>query len=276
MQKIWNKKTKLAIGIIGLFIGFVCFVFFEAYEMKEIRTMQDEIHSTEKVDLTGLREMRASGGNLPRFPTLARKLRHIKENKIVVNAESELTGYFKGIPITLLGYNTKGPCLKHYIRRLVFTGTLKERPDLVSSGDQEAKKYGFIYKNLVIGSRFIVPDQYIDNIVTFFDNYAEKSWIHFHCTHGKGRTSMLLAMLDIMKNAPKVALKDIIRRQYLLKSVDLSDTVFWLNGGYSKEMLENRKKFIEDFYEFVCQRKAGGIKRWSEWHVPSSQPKTNF
>jgi hypothetical protein len=276
MLKIRKKKIILAISIIGLFISFICFVFLDAYDMKEFRSMQDEIPSTQEVDLTGLREIRASGGYLPRFPTLAKKLSHVKEDKIIINAESELTEYVKGLPITLLGYRKSTPDWKYYVRRLVFTGTIKERPDLITSGDQEAKKYGFIYKNLVIGSKFSVPDKNIDDIVTFFDNFAQNSWIHFHCTHGKGRTSMLLAMLDIMKNAPKVALKDIIRRQRLLGSVDLADTVRWLTGGYTKEMLENRKKFIEDFYTFVCQRKAGGIQRWSEWHATSSLPKENF
>ncbi len=266
MLKIQKKKTILTIiGVIGLFISFIGFVFLDAFDMKIFRTMQDEIHSNEKVDLTGLREIRASGGYLPRFPTLVRKLQHIKEKKIIVNAESELTEYIKGLPITLLGYKKSKPELKHYVRRLVFTSTIKECPELISSGNQEASQYGFIHKNLVIGSRSPVPPQNIDNIVTFFDDYAPNYWIHFHCTHGKGRTSMLLVMLDIMKNAPKVALKDIIKRQHFLGSVDLADTVRWLKGGYTIEMLENRKKFIEDFYTFVCQRKAGGIARWSDW-----------
>ena len=244
MFKGSKKKYVLAIGILSLLIGLICLVFIEAHQMQDIRTMQDEIHSTEKVDLTGLRDIRASGGNLPRFPTLAKRFSHLKENIIIVNAESKLTGYIKGLPVTLFGYKNPSPELRHYIRRLVFTGTFRESPDAVSSGAQEAKKHGFTYKNLVIGSRYSAPDQNIDNIVTFFDKYAQNSWIHFHCSHGKGRTSMLLAMLDIMKNAPHVKLKDIFRRQYLLKSIDLTDMTRWLKGGYTSEMLENRKKFI--------------------------------
>ena len=233
--------------------------------------MQDKIDPTVTVDLTGLRDIQASGGYLPRFPALARKLSHVKGDKIVVNAESELTEYVKGLPITLLGYGKKELAWKYYIRRLVFTGTTKVRPDLISSGTVEAKKYGFTYKNLAIGSRFTTPEKNIDEIVAFFDNFAQKAWIHFHCAHGLGRTSMLLTMLDIMINAPKVALKDIIKRQHLLGSVDLADTVLWLKGGYTTEQLENRKKFIEDFYTFVCQRKAGGSQRWSDWHRLQAQ-----
>jgi hypothetical protein len=72
-------------------------------------------------------------------------------------------------------------------------------------------------------------------------------------------------MLDIMKNAPQVAMEDIIKRQHLLGSEDLFDVVPWARGSYSSEMLTNRKKFIEAFYTFICQRKAGGIQKWSLW-----------
>jgi len=77
----------------------------------------------------------------------------------------------------------------------------------------------------------------------------------------------MLAMYDIMRNAPLVALKDIIKRQHLLGSVDLFDTIAWRKsrGTYSSDGLKRRKKFIEDFYTFVSQRKAGGIQRWSDW-----------
>lgn len=267
MKDTRKKVYSLSIlTFIALFFGFICFVFIDVYDLKIFRTMQDKIKSQENVDLTGLREIQASGGYLPRLPTLARKLSHIKGDKFIVNAESNLTPYVKGLPITLLGYNKEVLPLKYYVRRLVLTGTADVRPDLIASGDEEAQKYGFIYKNLVIGSRFMAPNEAIDAIITFFESLPQNSWVHFHCLHGKGRTSMLLVMYDIMKNAPQVALEDIIKRQHLLGSVDLADTSVWVNGGYTKEQLENRKKFIENFYEFVCQRKAGGSQRWSDWH----------
>ena len=76
-------------------------------------------------------------------------------------------------------------------------------------------------------------------------------------------------MFDIMKNAPQVALEDIIKRQHLLGSEDLFDTFPWARGSYSLEMLTKRKKFIEDFYAFICQRKAGGQKTWAAWKSES-------
>jgi hypothetical protein len=76
---------------------------------------------------------------------------------------------------------------------------------------------------------------------------------------------MMLVMLDIMKNAPTVSLHDIVKRQHLLGSEDLLNTTVWARGTYTKKQLEQRRDFITQFYEFVCQRKAGGSQLWSEW-----------
>jgi hypothetical protein len=76
----------------------------------------------------------------------------------------------------------------------------------------------------------------------------------------------MLVMLDTMKNAPHVSVKDIVTRQHLLGSEDLFNTEVWENGTYTKEQLENRKEFVEKFYQFICQRKAGGQQTWSDWH----------
>ena len=72
-------------------------------------------------------------------------------------------------------------------------------------------------------------------------------------------------MWDMFKNASLVSINDIVQRHYLLGSENLFDTKVWKNGTYDQNKLEARKMFIEDFYEFVCQRKAGGIQQWSEW-----------
>ena len=84
----------------------------------------------------------------------------------------------------------------------------------------------------------------------------------------------MLVMFDIMKNAPKVALKDIVLRQHFLGAPDLLDTTIWPKGTYTKKQLEDRKKFIEDFYEFIVQRKSAGIQQWSDWALYQKEKKT--
>lgn len=262
------KKCGIWIGGGLLFsLGLLVFLFFDGfYGGTHFRTMQDKISSSEQVDLTGLGELQASGGMPPRFTDLKIRLSHINKEKIIVDAIGEFHGYIKGIPTNFLGYARSTPAFRHTLRRLILTGSNEMRPELVKSEAEEARKNGFSYKSFLIGSKFVTDDKTVDEFVAFIDSLPENVWIHFHCAQGRGRTSSMLVMLDVLKNAPKVTLKDIVRRQYLLGAPDLLDTTVWENGSYTQEQLNNRKKFIEDFYTFVCQRKTGGIQVWSEWN----------
>lgn len=263
LKKISLKKV--IFGGIGTFVFALSLLFFDAFYGRNFRSMEDKISPAQEVDLRGLQKIRASGGSPTCFTFLKWKLRHIDEPIIIIDGMSEYHGFIKSIPTALLGYH-KPAKFKHLVRRFLLTGSTSVHPELVVSEKEEAKKYGFDYKKVNIGSTFISSDEAIDNILTFYDSIPENAWLHFHCSHGKGRTSLMLVMLDMMKNAPQVSLKDIVKRQYLLGSEDLFNTEVWENGTYTKEQLENRKEFVEKFYQFICQRKAGELQKWSDWH----------
>ena len=263
LKKIRLKKV--IIGGIGTFVLVLSLLFFDAFYGRNFRSMEDKFDPTQKVDLTGLHDIHASGGSPICFISLKWKLRHVDGPIIIVDAMSEYHGFIKGIPTALLGYH-KPAKLKHVIRRFLLTGSTDIHPELVISEEEEAKKYNLDYEKVNIGSTFISSDKYIDNILDFYDSIPKNTWLHFHCSHGKGRTSLMLVMLDTMKNAPQVSLNDIVNRQHLLGSEDLFNTEVWENGTYTKEQLENRKEFVEKFYRFICQRKAGGLQKWSDWH----------
>lgn len=264
MKRKFIKRSLWALCFV--IVGLTIFLSFDMFwGGHNHRTMQDKIASTENVDLTGLREIKASGGAIPRFPYLVWKLGHVKEDIVILDLKGEFHGYIRGFPSSQFGYNRRAPGLRHIPRRLVCTGTTAYRPDLVTPEEVEAKKYGFEYKNIDIGSKFLTSPEQIDKLIAFLDSLPRDKWLHIHCSHGSGRTSMALAMLDTLRNAPQVSLKDIVRRQRLLGSVDLFDTSVWPNGTYTAEELQKRKKLIEDFYAFIVQRKEGGIQTWSEW-----------
>jgi hypothetical protein len=267
MRKIFRLKTISIILSVLFFIGFSLFLFTDAFFNRNFRTMQDQISSTEQIDLRGLRDIKASGGAAVHFFDLKRRLGHIKENKLIVDGMTEFHGYLNGIPTTFLAYQTDLYNWKYTIRRLLMTGTTKVCKENVVPASEAAKKNGFSYVNLNVGSRFIPSHEKIDEIVKLLENLPEDTWVHFHCHHGKGRTSMMLNMLDIMRNAPTVALNDIVRRQRLLGSEDLLNTTVWARGSYTKAELVQRRDFITQFYAFVVQRKAGGVQLWSEWRA---------
>lgn len=271
MLKKCLSNRIILITAVSIFLVMITTVIYllstDEYTDAKFRTMQDRISSSEKVDLTGLRELQASGGPMFYFPDLQQRLSYIPKTIIIVDGIRQYHGYINDVPTSFFGYDAKDVDCRHFIRRLIFTGTLEERHDLVTPESQKAQEYGFAYKNIRIESKFISPNHAVDAFVAFIDHLPTNVWLHFHCRHGKGRTSMMLAMYDIMQNAPTVALKDIIKRQHLLGSMDLFDTTVWKRkrGTYSSRTLKRRKKFIENFYVFICQRKAGGIQSWSDW-----------
>jgi hypothetical protein len=266
-MKNFLKLRNILFIFFGLILSFLFILFYDVFpKVKHFRTMQDEIKSTENVDLRGLKDLRASGSNIPGFPDLQKKLSHVKGPIIIVDAMYDYHGYFLGIPTTFLAYQQKTPPLKHSLRRLLLTRTFNKRMDLVTPESEEAAKYGFAYKAVNIGSKIRNTYEYIDDVVSFFDSTPSNTWLHFHCRNGCGRTSMLLAMLDIMKNAPQVSLENIVKRQVLLGAEALLNVKVWENGTYTEQALKDRKEFIEQFYAFVSQRKEGGIQKWSEWH----------
>jgi hypothetical protein len=271
MKKLFNKRNFLIGGGIFILTVFVTITYLlstDEYTDSKFRTMQNEIPSLEKVDLTGLRELQASGGPIINFSDLKKRLDPLNKNIIIIDGMRENHGYINNLATTFFGYHRNKPGLRYYIRRILFTGTTQILPQRTLTEIEMAKKYGFGYKNIKIDSKIKTPNASVDEFISYFDTLPENVWVHFHCRHGKGRTSMMLVMYDIMKNAPKVALSDIVKRQHLLGSVDLFDTIVWKTkkkGRYNSRTLNRRKKFIEDFYVFISQRKVGGIQQWSDW-----------
>lgn len=273
MNKSFNKRNCLFYGAIFIILIISILTYLlstDEYADANFRTMQDEIVSSQSVDLTGLRELSASGGPILDFPILKKKLNYVKKPIFIIGL-AEHQGFIKGIPVSFFGYHRKKPGLRYFLRRIFFTGTPHMKPECIVQESQMAKIYGFSYQTIRINSRYVTSDHAVDMFVAFIDALPKDAWIHFHCRHGKGRASVALVMFDILKNAPQVALEHIFQRQHLLGSVNLSNTAKWRkNSTYPSQILIKRKQFLQDFYIFICQRKAGGIQTWSAWRKQKS------
>lgn len=271
MKSFLNLKYLVVLFSFCILCFSIYYVFVDGYYVLNFRTTSDVVSTQDGVNVKGLKDLHASGGPMIQYKDLQNKLKDFHGEKIVVDAIGIESGFVKGFPSTYFSYQLNPPEYRYYLRRLLFTGSMHVRPDLFIPEEDEAKKYGFKVVKFKIGSKFATEASAVEEFVSFIDSLPNNAWVHFHCRGGKGRTSMMLVMYDIMKNAPEVALVDIVKRQYLLGSVDLFDTTAWSRGTYRKETLEQRKIFIENFYDFICGRKAGGIQNWSLWLDQNAQ-----
>ena len=82
----------------------------------------------------------------------------------MVDGMSEFHGYIHGVPTTLLGYNTSPPALRHYLRRLLVTGSTEIRPDLVINGQKEALEGTVIVRDMKTYSQEIIK---IENLTEY-------------------------------------------------------------------------------------------------------------
>ncbi len=117
--------------------------------------------------------------------------------------------------------------------------------------------------------RFYVKDETfpsheeIDAFIQFVKDLPEKHWLHFHCRAGKGRTTTMMAVYDILQNAKKVSLEDIITRQYLLGGVNLAEVDRGQN--YKTENFKARLAFIKNFYEYAKTNDDDYDTLWSDY-----------
>ena len=114
-------------------------------------------------------------------------------------------------------------------------------------------------------------DYEVDQFVSYEAGLKPGTWLHFHCCAGDGRTTVFMAMHDIIHNAdaPGITLQDILTRQGPkpngIRGIDLSkepsdQTVF------DYPFSQDRVQFMQLFFGYVQEEKAGGFEvKWSDW-----------
>jgi hypothetical protein len=147
---------------------------------------------------------------------------------------------------------------KDYIRgKSMAVGSIKSEEYYVS-------RWGFEYQRLYISDHRAPLDSEVDALLRLVKSKPENTWYHVHCRGGKGRTSTVLAMFDMLKNADKVSFDEIIARQasispyYNLFEIyrnDIELTPYYIL----------RIEFLRQFYIYSQQVLAGYTGTWSEW-----------
>lgn len=155
--------------------------------------------------------------------------------------------------LTVTQYRNK----EYYNGKSMAVGTVKDEEYYVT-------KWGFEYQRLFITDHRAPLDSEVDAFLNLVKNKPGNTWYHVHCRGGKGRTSTILAMFDMLRNADKVSFEEIIARQasispyYNLLDIYRGDPE--LTPYYMA-----RIAFLRQFYEYSYYVLLGYSGTWSQW-----------
>jgi len=126
---------------------------------------------------------------------------------------------------------------------------------------------GAAYVRVTVTDHARPLDDEVDRFIVAVRALPADSWAHFHCRAGRGRTTTFLALYDMLRNAPRVALDDIVNRQSLLAgdynllaSEPPSGDEAWKAGVGA-----DRAAFVRAFYDYAKANPNGRPQLWSEW-----------
>jgi hypothetical protein len=113
-------------------------------------------------------------------------------------------------------------------------------------------------------------DDEVDRFVLAVRALPEDAWAHFHCEAGLGRTTTFMVLYDMLRNANRVSLEDIVRRQK-----DLSHGYDVLqppeSDNWKRPYAEDRAAFARAFYDYARANPNGRPQLWGEWLKSSAR-----
>jgi hypothetical protein len=113
-------------------------------------------------------------------------------------------------------------------------------------------------------------DDEVDRFVLAVRALPENAWAHFHCEAGLGRTTTFMVLYDMLRNANRVSLEDIVRRQKILsRGYDVLQPAE--PGNWKAPYMADRAGFVREFYDYARANPNGQPKLWSEWLKSGAQ-----
>lgn len=137
----------------------------------------------------------------------------------------------------------------------------------VSDEHHAVKAYDMHYARIPMTDRSPEPPaQSVETFVDFVQTLPKNAWLHFHCLHGHGRTTLFMTMYDALRNADRVNLDDLVCRQYRLGGIDL----------HAKPL--RTRLFLRIFYRyaqvFIDSERHGRVPpMWTRWREQDINPK---
>ena len=123
---------------------------------------------------------------------------------------------------------------------------------------------GAHYARITVTDHMRPLDDEVDRFILAVRALPQDGWAHFHCEAGLGRTTTFMVLYDMLRNADRVSLEDVVLRQKILShgyDVLQPDEP----GNWKAPYAADRAAFVQAFYEYARGNPNGQPKLWSEW-----------
>lgn len=136
------------------------------------------------------------------------------------------------------------------------------RVDRAITERELVEQEGLCYVRIPCTDHIFPETDSVEALIALTKEMEEGDWLHFHCVAGKGRSTALFAVYDILKN-PGVPLKDILYRQCMLGG---NYMLFQGDGGWKDPYYLGKAEMTQKFYRYVQENHETGYRvRWTEW-----------
>src|ERR1700719_1615490 len=109
---------------------------------------------------------------------------------------------------------------------------------------------GASYVRITVTDHARPLDDEVDRFVLAVRALPENAWAHFHCEAGRGRTTTFMVLYDMLRNATRVSLEDIVRRQKIL-GYDYDVLQPAPAGSWRAPYTADRAAFVRAFYDYA-------------------------
>jgi Inositol hexakisphosphate len=133
-----------------------------------------------------------------------------------------------------------------------------------STENDVVRSAGANYVRVAVTDHARPLDDAVDRFILGVRALPENAWAHFHCEAGLGRTTTFMVLYDMLRNATRLSLEDIVRRQKILSGG--YDVLQPPDGGdWKAPYAADRAAFVRAFYEYARANPNGQPQLWSEW-----------